>query len=215
MRIGAALAGSANRSHSFNRGSRRRLERRAKAQERRVVPETIARFIKDASEYVSLTLKFVAGLSHTFEPGKTPSALKRYESQPDWKLPSLANKYPRCSTDRDTAEKNNLEWVTPGHPLFEAIRRDISSRSQATFSKGACFYSLQHAAASRLDFYRARVVDGLGQVTHERLFAVEVTEKAEARLVDPSFSAPWGQSRFGACPERSRLLWDPLPRDYR
>jgi superfamily II DNA or RNA helicase len=162
------------------------IERRAKAQERRVVPETIARFVKDASKYVPLNLKFVAGLSHTFEPGKTPSSLKRYESQPDWKLPTLANRYPRCSTDRDTAEKNNLEWVTPGHPLFEAIRRDISSRAQDVFSKGACFYSLQHATSARLDFYRARVVDGLGQVIHERLFAVEITEKGDPRLVDPS-----------------------------
>src|SRR5208283_861899 len=162
------------------------IERRAKAQERRVVPETIARFLKDASEYVSLPMKFGAGLPHTFEPGKTPASLKRYESLQDWKLPTLAIKYPRCSTDRDTAEKNNLEWITPGHPLFEAIRRDIYSRAQDVFSKGACFYSLQHAVASRLDFYRARVVDGLGQVNHERLFAVEITEKGEPRVVDPS-----------------------------
>jgi superfamily II DNA or RNA helicase len=162
------------------------IERRAKAQERRVVPETIARFIKDASEYVPLTLNFVAGLPHTFEPGKTPLALKRHESQPDWKLPALANRYPRCSIDRETAEKNSLEWVTPGHPLFEAVRRDIYLRSRDAFSKGACFYSLQHAMPTRLDFYRARVVDGLGQVIHERLFAAQVTEKAEPRLVDPS-----------------------------
>ncbi|MCL5021899.1 MAG: SNF2-related protein [Nitrospirae bacterium] len=162
------------------------IERRAKAQERRVVPETIARFMKDASEYVPLTVKFIAGLPHTFDPGKTPSALRRYESQPDWKLPALANKYPRCSTDRETAEKDNLEWVTPGHPLFEAVRREAYSRSQEVFSKGACFYSLQHDSAARLDFYRGRVVDGLGQVIHKRLFAAEITEKGEPRLVDPS-----------------------------
>ena len=162
------------------------IERRAKAQERRVVPETIARFIKDASDYVSLTLKFVVGLPHTFEPGKTPSALRRYESMPDWKLPALANRYPRCSTDRETAEKNNLEWVTPGHPLFEAVRRAVFSLSQDAFSKGSSFYSLQHDSPSRLDFYRARVVDGLGQVIHERLFALELTEKGEPRLVDLS-----------------------------
>ena len=28
-------------------------------------------------------------------------------------------RYPRCSTDRDTVQKHTLEWVTPGHPLFE------------------------------------------------------------------------------------------------
>jgi len=150
------------------------VERRARAQERRVVPETIARFIREAAEYVPLKLKVVDSLPHAFEPARTPLVLRRYERAPDWKLPSLANKYPRCSADRDTAEKHNLEWVTPGHPLFEAIRRHTFQSAQEPFSKGACFYSLQHEEPSRLDFYRARVVDGLGHVVHERLFAVEL-----------------------------------------
>ena len=38
---------------------------------------------------------------------------------------------------------------------------------------------------SRLDFYRARVVDGLGQVIHERLFTVELTDADEPRLREP------------------------------
>ncbi len=163
------------------------IERRARAQERRVVPETIARFMREASEYISgLNLKTVPRLPHTFEPNRTPSVLRRYETQPDWRLPSLVNKYPRCSTDRETAEKHKLEWVTPGHPLFEAVRRHAYSQAQEVFGKGACFYSLQHDAPSRLDFYRARVVDGLGQVIHERLFAVELKENGEPRLQEPS-----------------------------
>ena len=86
----------------------------------------------------------------------------------------LAAKYPRCSTDRETAERHHLEWVTPGHPLFEAIRRHTLARSADAFAKGACFYSLTHDTPARIDFYRARVVDGQGQVVHERLFAVEL-----------------------------------------
>jgi len=151
------------------------VERRAKAQEHRVVPETIARFIREAAEYVPLKLKTVENLPHTFEPARTPSVLRRYEREPDWKLPSLANKYPRCSTDRDTAEKNNLEWVTPGHPFFEAIRRYTLNQATQTLGKGACFYSLQHESPARIDFYRARVVDGLGHIVHERLFSLELS----------------------------------------
>ena len=160
------------------------IERRARAQERRVVPETIARFIRDAAEFVPLTLKTFPRLPHTFEPGRTPSVLRRYESDPSWKLPALADKYPRCSTDRETAEKNNLEWVTPGHPLFEAIRRHTYDKALDSFGKGATFYSLRHQAPARIDFYRARVVDGLGQVIHERLFAVEIPQGEEPRLCD-------------------------------
>ncbi|MGQ9795935.1 helicase-related protein [Desulfosoma sp.] len=162
------------------------IERRARAQERRVVPETIARFIRDAAEFVPLTLKTFPRLPHTFEPGRTPPVLRRYESDPSWKLPPLAAKYPRCSTDRETAETNNLEWVTPGHPLFEAIRRHTYARALDVFAKGATFYSLQHDAPARIDFYRARVVDGLGQVIHERLFAVEVSNDGKPCLREPN-----------------------------
>lgn len=162
------------------------VERRARAQERRVVPETIARFIRESADYVDLSLKSVPSLPHTFEPGRTPTILKNCESQPDWKFPPLVTKYPRFSTDRETADTKNLEWVTPGHPLFEALRRHAFSLAQETFGKGACFYSLQHETPARLDFYRARIVDGLGQVIHERLFAVELSANEEVRLREPS-----------------------------
>ena len=115
------------------------------------------------------------------------------------KFPELANRYPRCSTDRDAAEEHNLEWVTPGHPLFEAIRRHTREKALEPFGRGACFYSLQHDEPARLDFYRARVVDGLGQVVHERLFAVELTEGSEPQLREPTLLGdftPAARARF-------------------
>ena len=158
------------------------IERRARAQERRVVPETIARFLREAAEFVPLTLKAVPSFPHAFEPARTPAVLRRYEKDSDWKLPALADRYPRCSTDRETAETEKLEWVTPGHPLFEAIRRNTSANALDDLGRGATFYSLQHALPARIDFYRARVVDGLGQIVHERLFAVELSAESEPRL---------------------------------
>lgn len=162
------------------------IERRARAQERRVVPETIARFLAESSGFATLTLKPVANLPHAFDPGRTPIVLRACEREPDWRLPALAAKYPRISTQREAAEEHNLEWVTPGHPLFEAIRRHTLRLAQPEFKKGACFYSLAAERPARIDFYRARAVDGLGTVIHERLFAVEVPETGEPRLREPS-----------------------------
>ena len=68
------------------------IERRAKAQERRVVPESIARFLLEASEYVPFALKPVPKLPHTFDPPKTPSILRHYEAEPNWKLPRLVER---------------------------------------------------------------------------------------------------------------------------
>ncbi len=95
---------------------------------------------------------------------------------------ALFNEPVRVETDRATAEEHNLEWVTPGHPLVEARRRNTLDAAHEAFGKGACFYSLQHEQPARIDFYRARIVDGLGQVIHERLFAVEIGEAGEPRL---------------------------------
>ena len=191
------------------------IERRARAQERRVVPETIARFIHEAADTVPMRIKAIENLPHVFEPGKTPNILRRYEQEKDWKLPALANKYPKCSTDRETAESNNLEWVTPGHPLFEAIRRHSYALAREALSKGACFYSLQHESPARLDFYRACVVDGLGDVIHERLFALEIAPDKEPILREPNVignftpaASPLTLPEIASLPEPSDWLQD-------
>lgn len=163
------------------------VERRARAQEQRVVPEAIARFLQEAAAYVPLQLRPAPGLPHSFLEVRTPTVLHRYEAQPDWRLPRVAARYPRFSTDRETAESAKLEWVTPGHPLFEAVRRHVLARAGDAFGKGACFYSLGHETGSRVDVYRARVVDGLGDVVQERLFLVEMTAGGERFLREPSF----------------------------
>ena len=197
------------------------IERRARAQERRVVPETIARFIREAAETVPFKLKVLEGQPHTFEPARTPLLLRRCELDPDWKFHVLATKYPRCSTDRETAEKNNLEWVTPGHPLFEALRRHACDKTAPAFGQGACFYSLQHEQPARIDFYRARIVDGLGQVVHERLFAVELSESAQPRLREATMlgdftpaETPQPLPPIAAAPDPSAWLYQNALQDF-
>ena len=161
------------------------VERRAKAQEHRIVPETIARFLQDSAKKANLTMRPIRGQLHAFEPGPTPSRIKGYERASDWNLPEVASRYPRISTDRTTADERNLEWVTPGHSLFEALRRHSFDEGRETLAQGACFHSLEHEEPARLDFYRARVVDGLQQTIHEKLFAIEMMDGQDPRLREP------------------------------
>jgi hypothetical protein len=189
------------------------IERRAKAQERRMVPETIARFLREAAAHVPFTLRPVGAQPHTFDPvGSTPAVLRRYEREPNWRLAALANRYPRFSTDRATAEQGSLEWVTPGHPLFEAIRRHTIAVAEQSFQKGACFYSLDHSRPARLDFYRARIVDGTGQVIHERLFAVELAEDGTAALRAPEILGNYLPA--GATEDLPRVAGLPEPEEW-
>ena len=161
------------------------VERRARAQERRIVPETTARFLKDAAEQADFALKRMRRMPHTFQPGKTPSVVVDYERGPDWRLGRVSPRYPRLSTDRVTATRHNLEWVTPGHPLFEALRRHAMTAAREAFASGACYHSLEHEGPARLDFYRAQAVDGLGRVVQERLFAVELDKDGAPTVREP------------------------------
>ncbi len=158
------------------------VERRARARERRVVPETIARFLREAAPRTGLDLRFLRGvkLRHAFEPGRTPAGLRRYQRDEDWRLADLATRYPRCTTDRDTAQSHNLEWVTPGHPLFEAVRRHTRDEAADSLRAGATFHSLDHAEPARIDFYRAQIVDGMPAVVQDKLLAVELRADGES-----------------------------------
>jgi len=189
------------------------VERRARAQEHRVVPETIARFLREAAELASFNLTPHTSLAHTFDPGPTPARLRAFERQSDWRLPTLVGRYPRLSTDRKVAEDNALEWVTPGHPLFEALRRNTLEEALTALGDGACFYSLRHESPARLDFYRARVVDGLGKTVRERIFAVELQDGAPASLREPTIlgdfqpgMAPGNLPNVAGAPEAMNVL---------
>ena len=161
------------------------VERRARAQEHRIIPETIARFLLDSAKKANLDIRPLRGQLHSFELGATPLSLKRYQQDIDWNLPDVANRYERISTDRTTSDEEKLEWVTPGHPLFEALRRNSWNQGTETLASGACFHSLEHDEPTRIDFYRAKVVDGLQQTIHERLFAVEMREGLAPKLKEP------------------------------
>jgi hypothetical protein len=70
--------------------------------------------------------------------------------------------------------------------MFEALRRHVLDRARESFADGACLYSLDVDAPVRIDFFRARVVDGLGDVIHERMFAAETREDGTIELRDQS-----------------------------
>ena len=162
------------------------VERRARAQERRVVPETIARFLSESSGNAAFTLNPVNHLRHTFQPGRTPTALKSYERDPDWRFPDLLTRYPRLSTDRDTAEAHNLEWVTPGHPLFEALRRHCVETGRDVFTTGAPASTLSTTMPRPASTSIERALWMVSATSSTSgCFVVELAETSEPRLREP------------------------------
>ena len=97
--------------------------------------------------------------------------------------------------------------------MFEALRRHLLDSARESFADGACLYSLDVDAPVRIDFCRARVVDGLGDVIHERMFAVRALGGRHGRRFatrsDPGKLTP-APTRPACPPSRTR----PEPRAW-
>ncbi len=164
------------------------VERRAMAQERRIVPETVARFFESSSKEIGLSLNPIKTVERAFTVGKIPISLHDLCRAKNWKLPPLARKYERICFDRSQLLKDDrLEWVTPGHPLFEAVRRQIWEHTQPQIRQGTIFYSLDLEQSAILELFIAGVADGTGDILHRRLFLVETDAGGNRRLRDPNY----------------------------
>jgi hypothetical protein len=164
------------------------IEQRALAKERRIVPETIARFFKEAIEMMGIELKPDKGHAQSFRIGRLPGFLYELARGSNWNLPQLAKVYDRITFERQTSEDDpRFEWVTPGHPLFEVIRRKVEDTARPHLQEGVVLYELQREEPSLLQVYMASVVDGTGKTLHQRLFVVETTLSGERRLREPSY----------------------------
>ena len=190
------------------------VERRARAKERRVVPETISRFMGAAAKDAALALKPLRKLPHTFQPGRTPIGLKRYQRDEDWTFSELAVRYPWLSTDRGTAEAHNLEWVTPGHPLFEALAPPRLRLGTGRLRHGSLLPLAGPRRTGSVGLLQcARGGNGLDRVIHERLFAIELRVGSTPRPRDPGVladvtpaPAPNGLPAVAGLPEETAWL---------
>ena len=164
------------------------VERRAMAQERRIVPETVARFFEIGAGEVGLPLTPIKNIQRAFTVGKVPTRLYDQCRAKDWRLPTLARSYDRICFERSTLEADaRLEWVTPGHALFEAVRRQVWEYTQPQLRQGAVFYELEREQSGLLELFIAGVTDGVGNVLHRRLFLVETNSDGTRRLRDPAY----------------------------
>jgi len=79
-----------------------------------------------------------------------------------------------------------IEWVTPGHALFEAVREDVTDQVRRDLERGAVFYDLHTQAPYRLDFFAASIRDGSNRQLHRRLFAVQTFENGTRLVKQPT-----------------------------
>jgi len=146
----------------------------AEAKERRLVPEVVEDFFNTASPYQGIKLKEKRKNSHIYTVGRIPRNLWHKGNELEGRFGILGKEYKDISFSKDNLEIDpTLEWITPGHPLFEVIRETTITEFQPHLKKGTVFYDINAIESKKLDTFEASVVDGIGNLIHKRLWVVE------------------------------------------
>lgn len=159
----------------------------AEAKERRLVPEVIEDFFKDAGPVIGVHPKETGKDQHIYRVGRIPRTLWPTGERLEPRFGRLGREYKLISFDKQYLLKNpTLEWVTPGHPLFECVREELLAEVQPDLRRGAIFYDLNRNTPSRLDVFTASIRDGRGNTLHKRLFAVETDAAGTMTIRQPT-----------------------------
>jgi len=144
------------------------------AKERRLVPEVIEDFFISGAPLTGMILKEAKSGSHIFRVGKTPRPLLAYGDKLEPKFGKLGREYKQIVFNKSRlVEDPTLDWVTPGHPLFESVRSMVVDEVAQDLSRGAIFYDLNRELPARLDVFTADIKDGLGNVLHKKLLVIQ------------------------------------------
>lgn len=159
----------------------------AEAKEHRLVPEIIEDFFLQCSPRIGLAPKELRGEQHVFRIGRIPRSLWSIGERLEPRFGRLGHEYKLITFNKDYLEKDpTLEWVTPGHPLFETVREAAWNEVQDDLQRGAIFYDLNREAPSQMVVYQAAVHDGRGNILHRRIFVIETDVSGEMMLRQPT-----------------------------
>jgi hypothetical protein len=117
------------------------LGKSAEARERRLIPEVIEDFFIAAGPVAGVHPRPVQKDGHVYRIGKLPRMLQPIGERLEPRFGRLGREYQKVVFDKALLPTDpTLEWVTPGHPLFEAVREDVAERVRDDLKRGAVFY---------------------------------------------------------------------------
>jgi len=157
------------------------------AKERRLVPEVIEDFFVKASPLAGISPKPDRKNEHIYAIGRLPRILLPYGEQLECRFGKLGREYKQIIFDKEFLTVDpTLEWVTPGHPLFESVRTMVQDKVQADLMRGAVFYDLHRTDPALLDVFSAEIRDGRGNVLHRRLFVTQTASDGSITVRQPT-----------------------------
>ncbi|MFN0137422.1 MAG: helicase-related protein [Phycisphaerae bacterium] len=179
----SALEGLARRELNLSHIVAKSIE----ARERRLVPEVIEQFFGEAAPVAGMVPKPISKAGHTYRVGKTSRLLLTIGDRLEPRFGKLGREYGKIAFDKQELKDDpTLEWVTPGHPLFEAVRDYTAGIADDHLRRGAVFFDLHRTEPSVLELFGASIKDGRGQTLHRQLYVVETRSGGHRTLRAPT-----------------------------
>ena len=176
------------------------------------MPEVIEDFFLSAAPMTGLAPKPAKTDSKVFKLGRIPRNLWPTGERLEPRFGKLGREYGNIVFDKELLKQDaTLEWVTPEHPLFEAVSEDVSAQVQEQLKRGAVFFDLQTRVPYRLDVFSSSIRDGRGNVITRRLFVVQATMDGQLAIKQPTVfldlfaAATCSCSEDGALPDGNQL----------
>jgi superfamily II DNA or RNA helicase len=159
----------------------------AEAKERRLVPEVIEDFFVQAAPLAGVAAKLTKTEDRRYKIGRVPRNLWPIGERLEPRFGKLGKEYATIVFDKEILKQDaTLEWVTPGHPLFEVIREDAWEQVQNDVRRGAVFFDLHARDPYRLDVFSGAIRDGRGYVLNKRLFVVQTAPDGTLAIRQPT-----------------------------
>ncbi len=159
----------------------------AEAKERRLVPEVVEDFFVQAGPLTGVHPRETRKGSHVYRVGRIPRTLWPIGERQELRFGRLGREYKQIAFDKESLRTDpTLEWVTPGHPLFECVREDAWERVQSDLRQGAVFYDLNRDQPARLDVFCAAIRDGRGYTLQRCLYVVETSPDGALSIHQPT-----------------------------
>ncbi|WP_353684850.1 helicase-related protein [Thermodesulfovibrio sp. 3907-1M] len=157
-----------------------------KAKELRLIPEYVEEYFKKAFEKAGGRYKVRRDGFLSIE--SIPYELKQIASDVNFKnrFGLMLSSYPKITFDKDMAFKNpELEFVSFGHPLFEALLEWVKKEYLSILRKGAVFEDPEGRLKGFLYFYEGEIKDGKGDIAAKKLIAL-YEDGDQIRELNPS-----------------------------
>jgi superfamily II DNA or RNA helicase len=158
-----------------------------RAREQRLIPEYTEAFFRKAFAELKGRLHDRRDKFLTIE--SIPFQLRRLAGADTFKRKhgSMLRNYPKATFDKERAFKNpDAEFISFGHPLFEAILVWVENELSNSLKQGAVFEDPDGRMDGVILFYEGEIRDGLGQIVGVRLFAFYIRpDTGMVELIDP------------------------------